>query len=412
MRKKIIALIMAVTIMATGSCLTAYAAPQNNTGKTSKINHVSSQYIIAQDGTGDFVTISEAVAAAQSGDTLIIYPGIYDEVISIIGKELNLIGLSKDLCIIKSDGVSYRQSPLSIGAGSVANLTIYGAYTGSNSARELTAEEIEAYDATLDGGDTWERQQNYRGYAVHVDQNYSYGKTLTFENCRIISENNHSVGIGTRGGLTININNCEIIATGEGGCLYMHDSPLPDIGGEVHLNMTNSYLTSYLCPYVMTLESILPESTTTYLTFQNVKASAVAYASDESYVPNNVNTFFGVETLDSLNKAGLLQYAGLTTTAANLVTYLDRKETSSYMNTVEEALEKGNASKVMSIKLNEGITYIGESKEESLIKHQVIAIFNSDNLSGDGWCGLNSTYLTADSYGNTLVEMNAVNQYQ
>jgi hypothetical protein len=191
----------------------------------------------------------------------------------------------------------------------------------------------------------------------------------------------------------------------------MHDSPLPDIGGEVHLNMTNSYLTSYLCPYVMTLESILPESTTTYLTFQNVKASAVAYASDESYVPNNVNTFFGVETLDSLNKAGLLQYAGFTTTAAKLVTYLDRKETSAYMDTVEEALEKGNASKVMSIKLNEGITYIGESKEESLIKHQVIAIFNSDNISGDGWCGLNSTYLTADSYGNTLVEMNAVNQY-
>jgi hypothetical protein len=413
MRKKIISLIMAVTIMATGSCLTAYAAPQNNTQKTSKINHVSSQYIIAQDGTGDFATINEAVAAAQSGDTLIIYPGTYDEVISITGKELNLIGLSKDLCIIKSDGVSYRQSPLSIGAGTVSNLTIYGAYTGSNSARELTAEEIEAYNATLDGGDSWERQQNYRGYAVHIDQNYSYGKSLTFDNCRIISENNHSIGIGTRGGLTININNCEIIATGEGGCLYMHDSPLPDIGGEVHLNVTNSYLTSYLCPYVMTFESILPESTTTYLTFQNVKASTVAYASDESYVSNNVNTFFDVETLDTLNKAGLLQLAGFTTTATNLVTYLDHKETNSYMETIEEALEKGNASKVMSMKLKEGITYIGEAKDyseaQSLLKHQVIAIFNSDNLSGDGWCGLDSTYLTADSFGNTLVEMNAVN---
>jgi hypothetical protein len=407
MRKKIIALIMAITLMATGSCLTAYAAP-NNTGKASKINNVSSQYIIAQDGTGDFATISEAVAVAQSGDTLIIYPGTYDEVITITGKELNLIGLSKDLCIIKSDGVSYRQSPLSIGAGTVSNLTIYGAYTGSNSARELTEEEITAYDATLEGGDTWERQQNYRGYAVHIDQNYSYGKTLTFDNCRIISENNHSVGIGTRGGLTINFNNCEIIATGEGGCLYMHDSPLPDLGGEVHLNVTGSYLTSYLCPYVMTFESILPESTTTYLTFQNVKASAVAYASDDSYVANNANTFFEVETLDALNKAGLLQLAGFTTTATSLVTYLDSKETSSYMKTVEEALEKGDASKVMKMKLNEGITYIGEAKEPSILNHQVIAIFNSDNLPGDGWCGLNSTYLTGDSFGNTLVEMNAV----
>jgi hypothetical protein len=261
----------------------------------------------------------------------------------------------------------------------------------------------------LDGGDSWERQQNYSGYAVHIDQNYSYGKSLTFENCKIISENNHSVGIGTRGGFTINFNNCEIIATGEGGCLYMHDSPLPDIGGEVHLNMTNSYLTSYLCPYAMTFESILPEANTTYLTFQNVKASTVAFASDESYISNNVNTFFDIETLDALNKAGLLQNAGFTTSATNLVTYLDNKETSIYMKTIEEALETGNASKVIATKLNEGVTYIGESKTSSILKHQVIAILNSDNLAGNGWCGLNSTYLTDDSFGNTIVEMNAVN---
>lgn len=371
------------------------------------------QYIISKDGTGDFMTIQSAVDAAKSGDTLIIYPGTYDEIVTITDKELNLTGISKDLCIIRADSVSYRQSPLSIGAGSVSNLTIYGMYTGNDNAKNLTQAQIDALNASL-VYDSWERQKNYRGYAVHIDQNYLYGKSLSFDNCRIISENSHCIGIGTRGNSTISFNNCEITSLGEGGCLYMHDSPLADVGGEAHFSITNSYLTSYLSPYLLTLESILPDVNTTYFTFQNVKASAVAFSDNTSYVLNNVNTFFDVETLASLNSAGLLRSAGYTTTATKLVNYLSREDTIAYMTMLEESLKTGDTTKVKATKLNEGITYIADVSENGTtslfgskaIKHQVIAVYNNDNLAGNGWLGLNSAYLTTDSTGNTLVEMN------
>jgi hypothetical protein len=295
-------------------------------------------------------------------------------------------------------------------------------YTGNDNARNLTQEQIDALNSSM-LYDTWDRQKNYRGYAVHVDQNYLYGKSLTFENCRIYSENSHCIGIGSRGDSSININNCELIALGEGGCLYMHDSPLADVGGEAHLNITNSYLTSYLCPYILTFESILPDVSTTYFTFKNVKASAVAFSDNTSYVSNNVNTFFDVETLDKLNSAGLLRSAGYTSTAASLVNYLSREDTIAYMTMLEDSLSTGNTTKVRATKLSEGITYIADvtsgktamaaamasttaTSPYSTVKHQVIAIYNSDNLSGNGWLGLDSAILTSDSYGNTLVEMN------
>ena len=79
---------------------------------------------------------------------------------------------------------------------------------------------------------------------------------------------------------------------------------------------------------------------------------------------------------------------------------------------------------VMATKLPEGITYLGKPTSDkqssgkkspntavlpqSAAKHQVIAIYNMDNQAGNGWCGLNNAYLTADSFGNTLVEMNTV----
>jgi hypothetical protein len=402
MAAAILAVILAVTIISTP--LSVYASKQT-----------SHQYIIAQDGTGNFATIGEGVEAAQSGDTLIVYPGTYDEVLYIAGKEINIIGVNKDLCILRSDSVSYRQSPLSIGAGTVANMTIYGMYTGSNQARELTTEEIASYNETITG-DSWERQQNYKGYALHIDQNYTYGRSVTIDNCRIISENNHCIGIGARGNSTITIKNSELISAGDGSCLYMHDSPLENLGGQSRLIITDSLLTSYICPYIMTFQSLVPEANTTYLTFQNVKANAVAYTNNASYVSNNVNTFFDVETLASLYKAGLLESAGLTTTASSLVNYLSREETLAYMTILNNAVATGDTSKLLAVRLDEGITYIEDEYSTipqtsiSSVKHQVVAVYNNDDLPGSGWCGLNSVYLTDDSYGNTLVEMNAIQQ--
>ena len=86
----------------------------------------ASEYIISQDGSVDFCTIQEGVNNAKNGDTLIIYPGTYNENVEVMGKSINIKGIDKDTCIIQCDTASYRKSPLTIAAGKVSNLTIYG----------------------------------------------------------------------------------------------------------------------------------------------------------------------------------------------------------------------------------------------------------------------------------------------
>jgi parallel beta-helix repeat protein len=46
---------------------------------------------VAQDGSGDFSTIGEAVDAATDGDAILVHPGIYDESI-VLGKDISITG--------------------------------------------------------------------------------------------------------------------------------------------------------------------------------------------------------------------------------------------------------------------------------------------------------------------------------
>lgn len=390
--------------------------------QTQKPDKKARQYVIAQDGTGDFMTIQEGVDQSSDGDTLLVYPGTYTENVQVMNKEINITGVSKDLCILQYDTAFYRKVPLTIAAGSVSNLTIYGMNSGAPQAGP-TQEEIDQINAEL-VGDSWDRQKNYKGYAVHVDQNCLYGKQMSFVDCRIVSENNHCVGIGTRGKSIISFERCELVSLGGGSCLYMHDPTSEDMSGDASLVMRSCDMTSYLSPYVMTFQSLLPEYNTMYLTFQDVHVSAVAYAESDGYVPINVNTGFDVETLAMLEQAGALYATGLSSTAAPLVHELTPLESKEYMEFLEKASQTADFSMVMATKLPEGITYLGKPTSDkqssgkkspntavlpqSAAKHQVIAIYNMDNQAGNGWCGLDNAYLTADSFGNTLVEMNTV----
>lgn len=400
--------------------MTAQAEQPAPAGMTVQNNTLEKQqYIIAQDDTGDFRTIQEGVDNASDGDTLIVYPGIYTEAVQVMGKEIHIIGLNKDLCIIQYDAASYRKSPLTVGAGRIANLTIYGMDSGVGQP-VLTQEEIAAINAEI-VGDSWERQKNYKGYAVHVDQNFLYGRRVTFENCRVISENNHCAGIGTRGDSTVLFENCEFISLGGGSCIFLHDPTSVDVSGKAALVMKGCQMTSYLCPYVMTFQSLLPEYNQLELTFQNTRVSAVEFADDGSYVAMDVNSSFDVETLSMLEETGALYAAGLSSSAPKLVHKMTNEEISIYMEAMEKTAQAGSVPQALMPQLAEGITRIGyheteetkETKEQerlapSLLKHHVIAIYNRSNLAGIGWCGLDNAVLTADSYGNTLVEMNSV----
>ena len=378
-------------------------------------------YIVSLDGLGNFTSIQEAASYAQNGDTLIIYPGIYTENLEITDKALNIIGVDKDSCILQYDTISYFKVPLTIAAGSVSNLTIYGMNNGTQQEtffddEYITVNETESPEGLILKA-IREHQKNHTGYAIHIDENFLYEKEIKFQNCKIISENNHCVGIGSRGNSKIIFENCEIISTGNGGCIFLHDCQLPEYQGKVDFTMKNCQLTSYLNPYVMTIDSLGPFNPT-YLTFQNIKVSAVAFDESECYVSNNINTGFDVDSLMLLDNSNQLEAAGFTSTAMhNLVHELSMKESNQYIETISTLFEHKNPTVNYNI-LPEGITYIKAHNKTNAgfeiasingIKKSVLNFQNASLQSGTGWYGLDNVYLTQDSYGNTLIEMNQIN---
>lgn len=345
-------------------------------------------YVVAQDGSGDFTTIQSGVDAAESGDTLLIYPGTYTEAVEIMGKTVHLLGVDRDLCIIQYNTSAYCKVPLTLAAGRVSNLTIFG-MTEQNDTEAIREAEYE-----------W--QKPYSGYAVHVDQNYLYGRVLSFENCRIISQNSHCVGIGCRGESRISFTHCELIASGMGGCIFLHDPSTEEVGGVTNFEIRDSIMQSSLCPYIMSIHAMLPTNTM-YLSFQNVHVYAVAYGDMGGYDKTNMNTGIDIDTVAEMEQQGLLGQAGFQTSLDTPIVHtLSHEEEKTFME------RDGSVIPV----LQEGITYIGAklSQAENPGGHKrfVINVHNRDGIVGNGWCGLSNTYLTPDCFGNTLVEMNSI----
>ena len=297
-----------------------------------------------------------------------------------MAKTVNLLGVDRDSCILQYDTVNYGKVPLTVAAGQISNITIRG-YKNADKGMYLPvlAMQEEVFDE-----DSQEllRQSAYSGYAVHVDQNYLYGKELSFEKCRIESYNSYCIGIGSRGESTITVTECELLAAGDGGCIYLHDVGTLDVGGSSTMIFRNSMLQSSLCPYIMTIHALHTENQM-YLTFQNVKVYGVAYEDNGGYSFTNMNTGLGVEP--------------------QMMHVLSNEETVAYMERNKQAAPL----------LQEGITYIATQKGVKEIvpkKRYVFNVYNVDGMPGEGWCGLSNTWLTPDSFGNTLQDMNAIYQ--
>lgn len=227
-------------------------------------------YIIAKDGSGDFSTIQEGVDRAKDKDTLIIKEGIYNESVEIFDKAINLIGVDKEKCILIYNNVYYWRIPLTIPAGNIKNLTIYGTKYG-NYPKSFTAEEISKRYNTLSA---WLSIKNVPGYAIHIEQDFLYGRNLNFENCRIISDSSTCVGIGGRGGCNITFVDCEFLSTEIGSCIFMHDSADPSFSGDMALLVKNCVLDCRKNVPTVAFQSIFPTSRL-YVTFQNVTVNGV-----------------------------------------------------------------------------------------------------------------------------------------
>lgn len=142
--------------------------------------------VVASDGTGDYISISEAVSAASNGDTIYIKDGEYKETV-VINKYVHLVGQSKQNTVLYQDIGDYNNCPLLITQGSVCNMTI---------------KSLAPADAS--------GLSNY-AYAVHLDRKFAslakYQKCEIY-NCDIYSEVNDAIGAGTNYASEYDIHDC------------------------------------------------------------------------------------------------------------------------------------------------------------------------------------------------------------
>lgn len=151
---------------------------------------VGSEIHVKKDGSGDYTTVSAAVAAAQGGDVIIVHPGVYVEDIHVLEKSIYVKGVDRDACIITNSTGLRATPPIECKSGTWENLTIYA-----------------------DSDTVTEDDEVAKAYGVHVDE--STGATyrkIIFRNCKIGSKLAPAIGIGVRYNQCVILENCELFS--------------------------------------------------------------------------------------------------------------------------------------------------------------------------------------------------------
>lgn len=216
-------------------------------------------YTVKQDGTGDFTTIQNGVDRVLDEDVLLIYPGEYEEHVEIIGKTVHLVGVDREKTVIKANSRNYFKVPLYFSAGTVENLTINGYDGGYN--------EPEYYLIKVAGTDREKRANEFPGYCIHIDSDYSINRNIEILHCNIIGETNNCIGIGTRPGNDILIEDCQIVSKRNAGGFFYHNSRYE---GESILTMENIEFILDRPAYAVLMQSI-SDNNIVKVGFQNVK---------------------------------------------------------------------------------------------------------------------------------------------
>ncbi len=166
---------------------------ESNLGKT---------IIVAEDGSGDYTTVNEALDNAGYGDIILLHPGIYEEIIVIPDNDISIIGLDKEMCIIKNTSGIYKNTPI----------YAYGDFLLSNITVEMTTENAGDWVAIYSDEDVG---GTYPGYAIHIDHRNEIetGKMHRAHiiNCSFYSEAFSAAGIGINNNQIIEFVDCEFI---------------------------------------------------------------------------------------------------------------------------------------------------------------------------------------------------------
>lgn len=168
--------------------------------------------IVAQDGSGNYTTISAACAAANDGDTILIKDGTYNESVQINGLKVHLVGESEKGTVLTYPGTDYANPPLEMSNGSIENMTIW---------------------ATTESG-----ASGGGGYCLHCDNNASKDGYLSCKNVTFQNDYWQAVGIGLRPNFKLSFERCTFL-----GQFYCHDSD------DVFTDMTGQELICKDCTF-------------------------------------------------------------------------------------------------------------------------------------------------------------------
>lgn len=155
-----------------------------------------SELIVTVDsqGNGDYTNINDAIDNTYDGDTILIYPGVYEESVKMFGKNRHLVGICKDTCIITNGTGAYLTPPLEANIGSVENLTIIA----------------DNYAPTIN--DPSQDSSERGSYGIHIEYANATPYTLRISNCKILSKWSAGIGLGLRYNQTVKIENCELVS--------------------------------------------------------------------------------------------------------------------------------------------------------------------------------------------------------
>ena len=231
------------------------------------LKHNIYDVIVAKDGSGDYTTVTEAVANCDDFSTIYVKNGVYEnEIVKAWLKTVFIIGESREGVIVKNNTGAYATPPIEMGTGMLKNLTVYaeGNATPSN-----------------------------KGYALHSESSVSASSCNFFilENCTFKSDYRQSWGMGMRGDTHYYARNCTFEE------VYFHDC-------EHAYRATNQYIEFDSC-------NIIAKADGTALLLQDQQMSGA-----------NVNLMFNRCLVKSENGANI-QYGKWTGSGIEWVSSLD-----------------------------------------------------------------------------------------
>ena len=172
--------------------------------------------------TKKYKTIQEAVNVANNGNTILVYPGVYDEQVQATSKTIHIVGIDKYSCVLRDRSSNYYTPPLEIYTGSVCNLTI-------QEMADIPTEGIENIEIPNTG-----LNAKNMAYCIHADWDYNIAsghvRELIIDNCILSNKNRPCIGSGLRENYSLKVRNCEMESgvsdEGKGrGAFYCHAAP-------------------------------------------------------------------------------------------------------------------------------------------------------------------------------------------